>query len=417
MLIPYNRTSIERRTASAYFEGRNLLNGQPIGVPQNLAHSYSWSNFFQGFKQPGWRRVIRDKQNATTSASGNKVTPDGTYSIGEIEYKWTDGLGIKHHDRYNCQGANCEFHVLAYGHTIPLQGTIPWSQIRNSALIGFLKKAKAAQRQFQSGVFLGELRQTLHLIKRPASSLRSLFTDYVEACRRGSRRLSPKDQLRHVSNQWLEYSFGMLPLISDIESGVRAAERLHLNLPSKYIVHAVSEKYWAYVDVISTTIWSGYFPVYIYRKAERFGGRRICGEVRLAQREPNFSGFNQSLGLTIRDFIPTIYELIPYSFLVDYFVNIGEILEAMSLGQADLIWQSSTEITRDIEHYQLGPRSAGVPNIHHYDLSPSTFSRTSSTYSRSGSYLGLPVLAFKVPGNWSKFLNIGALATMRALRT
>jgi hypothetical protein len=127
----------------------------------------------------------------------------------------------------------------------------------------------------------------------------------------------------------------------------------------------------------------------------------------------------QSWGLGTRDFIPTIYELIPYSFLVDYFVNIGEILNAWSFNQADLAWHNDTNREVFDTSVQVIPRVAkdenGFTTLDSHVVLQNSFIRT-VTFVRRSDPLGLPSLAFRFPGLGTKALNIAALARLRVLR-
>jgi hypothetical protein len=412
-LIPYNYAKSQVLSVSRLLTKK--VNTGMAGPFDSSVGSHTLHQNFSGFKQPGWRNVIKAGGNATTSASG---------SIEEFIIPETYGLMKR---KYNFNG-NIETFVATGNvgmflnqHFLPMATSAPVNEVDNIALSKFLRACKGSQRQFSGGVFLGELTQTLKLIKNPASSLRALITDYVGACRRAPRRLSPRETLRHISNQWLEYSFGMLPLVSDIRSGYNALERLYLNPPSKYVTATEQRDFGTSVAVKRIALWSEYFPVLIHLKTSGTYSRTWRGEVRLAQRGIG-SAPAQSAGATLRDFIPTVYELIPYSFLVDYFVNIGEILEAASFNTADLIWNCSTGRTETTKRAQIDPSRpseiSGGPLLD-WSITPSEIVYKIKTFSRvtqPPGTIGMPSIAFKVPGNWSKFLNIGALASLRALR-
>jgi hypothetical protein len=408
MLIPYSQSYPLKRTF--YKALYTSVNSGSLGLTSRTNYSDTVTNQFSGFKQPGYRSVIAARGNATTAASGTKVNVKSEYSTGEYSYQAPGQLV-----RRLVQGSIAE--AIYFSNVVALSGTLPFDEIQNSALLEFLKKCKATQRQFSTGVFAGELRETLHLIKNPAAALRKLLADYVSSCRRNARRLSPREKAKLVANQWLEYSFGMLPLISDIGNATNVLRRINEDFPSKYVSAVVEREYWGFRDQLNIDLYSQYVPALLLRSAKRIGGRKIVGMVSLRQQRSG-GQLSESAGLTMRDFVPTVYELIPYSFLVDYFTNIGGILEAASFNQADLLWYSSTTFSEDVETYSIQPRAPGTAfgnPVVSYNVAPSTYIRQSKSFSRSLPVLGLPSLAFKIPGNWSKFLNIGALATLRVL--
>jgi hypothetical protein len=413
-LVPYSKSSPRVRSCSATYKSYSLNDGQQFGY-QNVTGSYGCSNEFSGFKQSDWRLKISRREQATTTASGTKIVLKSTPAIFYADYEYVDFLGRLQRDRYEASGDLIEIQLLNYLGFVGLGGAVPRQEIENDATIGFLRKAKSAQRHIMTGVFFGELRETLRLIKSPAAALRGLLNEYVTACRRKSRRLSPKEQAQMVANQWLEYSFGMLPLASDIEGGFQALNELYKDLPYEHVRKVVERKFWSSHDVISTSIHSNTIPVKLQRTIDRYGGMKIVGVVRLRQQESEFSSFDEKFGLTVSDFVPTVYELIPWSFLVDYFTNIGNVLEACSFCQSDLIWYSKSEFNQDVEYYEMYPGSSGNAQLKRVNGSPCIYIRNSSSFSRTGSSLESPTLALKLPGNWSKFLNIGALASLRGI--
>lgn len=414
-LIPYNYTKSQVLSLSRLLT--LSTNGGTPGTFDSNVGGYTLSQNFSGFKQPGWRSVIRRKGNATTSASGSIEEMIFPFSTGVMKRRLSFNGNIQ---RFVATG-NLGMNLKSSGEFLALTTSAPISEVDNIALSKFLRACKGAQRQFSGGVFLGELRETMKLIRNPASALRSLITDYVGACRRAPRRLSPKQTLKHVSNQWLEYSFGMLPLVSDIRSGYNALERLYLNLPSKYVTATEQREFGSQTTEKRIALWAQYFPVTIHCFVKGSYSRTWRGEVRLAQRDIG-SAPSESFGATLRDFVPTVYELIPYSFLIDYFVNIGEILEAASFNTTDLIWNCSTGRTVSDSRIQIDPRrpseiSDGELLDWSLDSSEQVYKiKSFSRVTIPAGLIGLPSLAFKVPGNWSKFLNIGALASLRALR-
>jgi hypothetical protein len=412
MLIPYHKQNDHVLLSSAYYFEQ--VNEQAATSQGSTAKIFSSSNVFDGSKQPGFRKLIRSQQNATTIASGSKTTYTDQYVTGTCRADF----GAQ---KVRRTAVGSMLGMSNFSDLFPaLTGSPDISQIQNEALLGYLKKCRQAQRQFQGGVFVGELEETLHLIKRPAAAIRELLFDYVQGVRRRARALSAHRTLRHISNSWLEASFGMLPFVSDIQDAVSALQRLYLNLPIKYVREVVSRKFSGSSQTIPGNMFSQNIPVLLNTGMEREYGVKIVGGVLLKQ--PGNLAYGSvsadAFGLGIRDFIPTIYELIPYSFLVDYFTNIGGLLEAASFNQATLAWHSYTTFTKDVQWVSLVPANPGTlfgaPVIDYY-VTPGLVKLEVKTFNRSAPPLGLPLFAFKVPGDWSKFLNIGALASLRVL--
>ena len=54
------------------------------------------------------------------------------------------------------------------------------------------------------------------------------------------------------------------------------------------------------------------------------------------------AGFAEGFGLGVSDMLPAVWEAIPFSFMVDYFVNVGEVLDSFHVLSARLAWLKRT---------------------------------------------------------------------------
>lgn len=362
-------------------------------------------NSFTGASNPKWRWLLKAKRNATSLATGERR--DYVNPWMERFLRFHSGSQVVKRWSYSTYASD----LLVEPSISPLSTD---SEVRNQALSRFLRNAKGKQRQFQGGVFLGELRETIHLVRHPLSGLRELLNQYVGRCR-SRRNLQGRDLAQHLSNQWLEFSFGALPLISDVEDGVSALVRLR---NKRYCVPV--KGFYSLSSPTSSSIGTvdGYAGGYRYERHISYtASRKIVGEV-YCKSNGDTAEIRQSLGLTVRDFIPTAYELIPWSFLVDYFSNLGEILDAWSFCQGDLAWYSDTFRREGLTEVRMYPdipttifgnpvdEASGVPYQAYYRY---------RSFVRDSPVLGLPSLGFRLPGTSTKFLNIAALASLRVL--
>lgn len=408
-LIPYSKTN--PRTYTSISTRGHRINEGPNVVDINSSSEFYYTDSFQGFYQPGWRGIIKNKGNATTPAQGTKQSFQDSYVSAEC----TIQSGSDSITRYFVGSASS---AIGNELWLPLDGQTPTAEIDNKALIGFLKAAKAAQRKLMAGVVAGEMRQTINLIKNPAVGLRKLVTEYVGSCRGLRRGATPSSTLRHISNQWLEFSFGAKPLLADIYSSIDAVEKHWLDEGSVDVQYRARSTFSAHNDTIPGNLFSQFIPVTFARLSYRTYERRIRGGVRLMT-----TGYHgpraETLGLTLPDFVPTVYELIPYSFLVDYFTNIGAVLDALSFSQADLNWVCSTSREQARRTVQIIPRRPGSlfgEPVTKYTVSPGLFTELFQSFIRNGGPLECPSFGLKIPDTWTKALNIGALASLRVLR-
>jgi hypothetical protein len=157
--------------------------------------------------------------------------------------------------------------------------------------------------------------------------------------RPGRRRLKNiRDWNKVISNTWLEYVFGWAPLVADINGAVKAfADTFVARVPTEHVVSGSKERK---VSNGPSYFWS---PDNEYKFFHFASFKETIVELKYtggiyAYTESGGASVTQNLGLGLRNFIPTVWELIPYSFVADYFGNIGDCLEALAFNKADIIY-------------------------------------------------------------------------------
>jgi len=157
---------------------------------------------------PNWRKQVRLNQNATTSLDGElyqqrQVIREADVFCMKTNKKASDPTGT-YYDVYHF-GLVSSYHMDS---TIN-PSSVSTSLANNLAKAAFLKKLIKSQRTFQGGVFLGELREALHMLRRPAKSLRESINSYHRTAKKRARKeLTPKRKNRAVRDTWLEYQYG-----------------------------------------------------------------------------------------------------------------------------------------------------------------------------------------------------------------
>jgi hypothetical protein len=210
----------------------------------------------------------------------------------------------------------------------------------NQAKTAFVKHALERQRTFQGGVFLGELTEAVGILSSPLKSFRRSLDKYIHRTRRRVKRLKPRDRQGFVGDTWLEYHFGWLPLLNDIDDAAHTlaevSAKISRHSPFEVVAgYGRAQVNYTHPSYVNLAAGGTYYSIKGRRSVENKTEIKYVGEVRIEQ-VPKFS--SQRLGLGLRDAIPTAWELIPYSFLVDYFTNVGDYFQALAYGRCGATW-------------------------------------------------------------------------------
>ena len=284
------------------------------------------------------------------------------------------------------------------------------------ALIAFTSKHANLITAFQGGVFAGELRETIKLLRHPAQSLRKGVDTYFsligKRVKRGTKR---SVALRTVSDTWLEWKFGVQPLINDVESVIDLLTEPRWAEPRirSFTVRGVSEDF----TFGSTATVGPTPPIQNFRRLEIRRAEVIYRASFTIQPESQIS-LNR-YGFAPADWIPTLYELVPYSFLVDYFTDVGVVIQALTNRRLKPDWVVKTQRRVMERHFAYlnttFTTSSQNPSLAFVNTRKE--SKPGNSYGRRRQiirepYYGslVPDLGFHLPGSGTRWLNIAALA-------
>lgn len=287
------------------------------------------------------------------------------------------------------------------------------SQAEIKAKSGAIQRVKELQTSFQGGVFLGELAETIHMIKNPAKALRSGIDAFYQVAKKRTKNGYAATSERILAETWLEFQYGWKPLAADLEDASKTVARA-----SRYF--GVNRHFGSQSTYQSSaTTFGSYTPPTTgiqYRWERRTistGTISYAGEVRVApgQTDP----MRNAWGVSTRDFLPTVWELIPYSFLADYFSNIGEIIDGFSYCLGNLVYlckSTKKESSCFTGGLTLNAPTSNVLN-HSENFDQSSQRRTTFSRAMQDSSALVPSFGVKLPGSSTRFLNIAALGTLK----
>lgn len=384
--------------------------GQPVAEAWNEVHSQydlQTSDSFVGNDQPKWRDMIKNGANAMNTANGQRTEFSHGSVTGSARYYYQPSFPPK-------TSPVTEFRVQYK----PIYGppTVPGlsSTAYNAALMGFVRKANKKISSFSGGPFLGELRETIHLLKRPVTGIKYALGNYLSDLDRNRNR-APRQKgarRRFVANKWLECSFGIKPLINDIKDGAEAASRLvngfmpndHVSFWAEDVVQGAESGY-ATKGNINSVNW---YESTLIRDESRV---TVYGNV-ILENPGTPKGVADVLGIRPDQFVPTLWELIPYSWLVDYFSNVGEMIEAACFNMARLRWHGCSSVTKrkNIVRFHGNATNTSLANYIGSSVGGSNGEMITTNFSRFTPPSLVPSLSLNFPTKWTQWANMGAVA-------
>jgi len=292
----------------------------------------------------------------------------------------------------------------------------------NAAKMSFISDVKRGYNTISGGVFLGELRETLNMIRHPARGFRLGLQDWLTTVqKRQSRYCIARNRSRwrstcidkmnaDLASLWLEYSYGWSPLISDTIAGAEALNEL-INGKTRYTsVSGAGRSEESTVVAIN-----GNYP--------GISGATIVGQNRTIKRSavyikgrviaqangPTLTNARDLFGFKLEEFVPTVWNLLPYSFLSDYFVNIGDILEATFFDRSSIQWAYKSTVQEsysNVTGYPVFDPEQGWSG----GGSPGSAKAVHKSFKREASIDSLvPVFEISLPGGSTKWINMAAL--------
>lgn len=399
---------------------QNHGEGEEAVIWQNYSESFETSVTY-GDNIPGWRYLIANGLDATTSLVGTQY--GGSRGSGIVQHKalWNKETPVQDgfYERSQMEG-NIVNLQMPTGNPSGISLTVA----DNAAKAKFIQKALEVTHQFQGGTFLGELGKTLKMIRNPAQAFRRGITDYTNDLKKvvrasrsaGGRQLTAR-VVKTAADSWLEYQYGWKPLLSDVENGAKALARLEESTPTFKRITAYGENETVTSSSDHSIHGYAYTSAYDsdYTKVVYRGAVRVTPPVRKTMAQ-------SLLGFDLASFVPTAWELTPYSFLVDYFTNIGDIIQGWSYLRGNLSWVNRTAIQE--KRVTAGPGGWGnylaFQSIHTNSIFPiilvpqeKLWKRQISRAKFTGSLV--PDFQFELPNSSTKWINIGGLLASKSV--
>lgn len=249
---------------------------------------------------------------------------------------------------------------------------------------------------------LAESKATANMLADAAYDLFTLYRNARKGNFRGVNRFLKKRRLKRTvkhhwrkktaENRWLELQYGWLPLIGDISTAMKAYAE---NQASPYVFKVTHSTKKPAISNSGLIVGDRIFKTSCYY---------------IVKNETLRSAAQWNLGINP---LLTAWEIVPYSFIVDWFIPIGDFLQQFS-SSAGLQFVSGTSVSYTRANFELktSPYYVYVPEGYFLfnSVEKITFSRTNRTVHLS-SPIGFPIFDFTA--TIGKALNALALVSQK----
>lgn len=374
---------------------------------------------------PGWRDMIKRGEDATTEFSGVFDSIEGV-RWGKVTQRWSYNYNPAWIYTSEVEGDlgcfNSHWTIFPQG---PSQDP---TFVDNLARGNFYSKLNSLTNAIDGLVFLGELKETLKLLRAPHLGFQKLCKGFLDTLKK-RKRADPKRWTKDIGNLWLEQSLGWNPLINDAKAAIDAYERITGQgrpLPVVVVSSGAKKVYdnhnsSSYLTSGAKLVGlqnSGLIANVIYALDRNVVTVRYRAGVTAQVEAPRWND-KDLWGFSPQNFIPSAWNILPWSFLVDYGLNMSSFLEGActrtpktTFCNRTLIQERSIYTTIQIsekENISIDPGNYTFLGIQG-DNSPKSHKATRKTVSRTKiPEVPRPQLQF----NWSftdgQLLNVAAL--------
>jgi hypothetical protein len=223
------------------------------------------------------------------------------------------------------------------------------------------------------GENLAELGQTIRMFREPLSSFRKLFSTMEKSRNRKLSRVanSSSNWIRATADTWLEYSFGLRPIVEDVSKVMGMyAEKAKLSAILWRVAKGHAKASMTGTNTGTATQYGESILTGMVSDVERSVTIDISvgtGVYYLLPVTSDASFYSRHLGLGMNSLPVTAWNLIPHSWIVDQIVGVGDWIKAATpdpdlivIGKFMTTAERKTDTTR-VNHRIRTPDFNGTP--------------------------------------------------------
>jgi len=307
----------------------NTSTGLPVSPPYNAdrvspaGHSGGTKTMIDEVHSDYFRRIRRGEviMGSCELSSYDRVTNPG--SMGGYISAWKENLS-------RTGDLISEVETSAHSLLPNLGGTYS-AKMRDVAVVKAYAKMKEAG--IMSGEVVSDLTATVRMFKRPFDSAQTLLKRMMKS-RAKRLKKSASNLARATSDTWLEYRYGWQPIILDCKTLIDRADQIVASDVVRLVARGSEKGAWNTSKTFSdltvdpqrlSFYWPRVFSGTVTLNDEVTVSAGVVYEKCSRTVSQNAA---QLFGTRVEDVNPLVWEMIPYSFVVDWFTNVGEWIQA-----------------------------------------------------------------------------------------
>jgi hypothetical protein len=165
-----------------------------------------------------------------------------------------------------------------------------------------------------------EFTKTIQLLRDPIQSTSALIRK-INSGRRGVKGIKVSDVVDYTSSMWLQYRYGIRPLVSSVQGVVKALDSLHSRKR-----HTIRSSYPDLRTASTVSVNDSVGSPINFIGQEQYTDELLIRTGLVIEEDLSLS---QSLGVDASGMLALPWELVPFSFVADWFSNVNDYLGAL----------------------------------------------------------------------------------------
>lgn len=348
--------------------GGYLTRPEPQSV-YSIAGSYSFAGSRSGQSCPDWKRKLASMQTATTP-----------YSATYYELLRWDDLYMFRVDGWTAMQSGRPINWWGFqqatSSSLNLKPSFQFlgatfqerTDLMNRTASALISKEARARVYADALVTMGEFGETLSILRSPLRRVPRLIDRYLRKVERKMKLAKKKGRyitIDELNGLYLGWYLAIAPLIGEIESYAEAIASAELKERLTEVQCTLAMAPRAATSVTSGTASGKPFTRVNVDKLEM--SIRAKSGIRISLDSDASSRFLKAVNLDGREILsrwaPSAWELLPFSFVLDYFGNFAEVIESRYSTRADVAWTSMMvrEIATSSRALNVGEFSLSTP--------------------------------------------------------